>query len=138
MHLTEGLLFGWLLLSAMCVAAADRRRGVAGIAAVVTVSQVVLHLLMPPAGATADAMATPTAEMIGWHAAAAIVASLLLAHGERLAWALWSLTGLPRVPLGAQPVPMTASATAVVCTGRGPGRGRILPGGATRRGPPAV
>lgn len=136
-HLTDGMLFAWLLLSALCVAAAERRRNLAGIAAVVVVSQVVLHLLAPISTHDVTTSA-PSAEMIGWHAVAALVASLLLAHGERLAWAAWSLARLPRLPLGPYPVPAPAGTIPVPDGGRAPGRGRILPGGATRRGPPVA
>jgi hypothetical protein len=123
----------------MCVAAAERRQGIAGIAVVVTLSQVVLHLMMPPAEASAGmAPAAPGPAMIGWHAVAAVLASLLLAHGERLAWALWSLTGLPRVPRGVRPVPAVAGAIRGDDVRRVPNRGRVHAGGATRRGPPAA
>ncbi|TDC50018.1 hypothetical protein E1212_16490 [Jiangella ureilytica] len=136
-HLTDGMLFAWLLLSALCVAAAERRRNLAGIATVVVVSQVVLHLLAPIS--THDvATAAPSAEMIGWHVVAALLASLLLAHGERLAWAVWSLAGPPRVPLTLHPVPAVAGPAPVGWVRRVPVHGRVHSGGATRRGPPVA
>jgi hypothetical protein len=137
-HLTDGMLFGWLLLSALCVAAAERKRTLAGIAAVVLVSQVVLHLLSPVSGHDGTLTSAPSAEMIGWHAVAAVVASVLLAHGERLAWALWSLAGLPRVPLTVHAEPAAAGPAPVGWIRRTPVAGGAHSGGATRRGPPAA
>lgn len=134
-QLTEGLLFGGLLLSAICVAAAERRRTFAGIAAVVVVSQVVLHLVAQ--ASTHTATTTQPLEMIAWHGVAALVASVLLAQGERLAWDLWSLTRLPRIPRFVRLLPAVVRPLPDVAPAQRPASDTVLAGGATRRGPPS-
>ncbi|WP_123788580.1 hypothetical protein [Phytoactinopolyspora halophila] len=99
-HLSVDVVAGGLALSAMCVAAADTRRSFGGILGVVVLSQLVLHLFAGAGGHHGEVSSygwTPT--MLASHVIAAVVLSALLAHGERLVWALWGLTRLlPRVP----------------------------------------
>ncbi len=143
-HFTAETLVGWLLLSAMCVAAAQRKQRLAGIVATVSFSQVALHLMMMPPNHTEHSMhgevatSMPSPAMIGGHVVATVLASVLLAHGERLAWALWGLASLPWVPSVLRSGPAVVGPAPIDDGGRAPGDGRILPGGATRRGPPGA
>lgn len=114
-HLSLSLLAGGLALSGMCVAAADSRRSFGGILSVVLLSQVGLHLFAGAGGGhhgePADVSAGPA--MFAYHVVAGILLSALLANGERLVWALWSLACLPRVPDLGEPVPATEPPAAV-------------------------
>lgn len=96
--LSPVMLFAAGLLAGMCVAAADRQRGLAGIVVVVGLSQVVFHLL---AGGHAHASAAApgaSSAMLAMHTLAALVISAAVADGERLIWSLFALLGLRRVP----------------------------------------
>lgn len=137
-HLSSGLLFGGLLLSAMCVAAAQSQGGFAGIAATVVLSQPALHLLAGASTHAGDAAArVPDLLMVAFHAAAAIAVSVLLAGGDRVIWALAGLSQLPRIP-----APMSAAvAPAVVdvpvaAPGFVPRHLVVAKAGVGRRGPP--
>ena len=80
-----------VLLAAMCVALADRRRDLPFIAAVVGLSQPVLHVLL---SLSAHGDADPWhggLPMVAAHAVAASVVSVLLAGGEQALWVLGSL-----------------------------------------------
>lgn len=107
-HLSPGLVVGGLALSVICVAAAESRGSFGGILSIVVVSQVVLHLFAAAGAQHADAapgMVGLTGAMAGHHAVAAVVVSLLLAHGDRLIWAFWSLARLPQITVLGTPVP---------------------------------
>ncbi|TDC50019.1 hypothetical protein E1212_16495 [Jiangella ureilytica] len=141
-HLSSGLLVAGALLSAVCVAAADRQRGLGGIVAVLAVSQVVFHLLSAGGehGAAANGTVTPSVSMVAAHALAAVVVGLLLAHGERLAWSLVALRVvleailLVRVTLVPPPSPPLVPAAA-----RCPVRQGVFPrSGPAWRGPPVL
>lgn len=98
--LSPGLLLCAALLAVICVAAADRRRGFAGIVAVAGVSQVVFHLLS--AGGEhggAASVVTPAAGMVLAHVVATVVIGAALACGERLVWSLAALCGVVRTLL---------------------------------------
>ncbi|NED94871.1 hypothetical protein G1H11_06050 [Phytoactinopolyspora alkaliphila] len=98
-HMSAGVLAGGLALAVICVAAADARRSFGGILGVVLLSQVGLHLFAGAGGHHADPAGLGlTPAMVAFHGVAAVLVSLVLAHGERLVWALWSLARLPRVP----------------------------------------
>ncbi|NDL59842.1 hypothetical protein [Phytoactinopolyspora mesophila] len=91
-EISMGLVIGGLALSAMCVAAADARRGFGTIVAVVGLSQVVFHLLAGLGGHHAvGAHLGAVPAMVGSHVVATLIISVLLAQGERLIWALFSL-----------------------------------------------
>lgn len=143
-HLTGQTVVGWLALSVVCVAAAQRRRSFAGIGTVVMLSQVALHVMMTLPSSHmdhgmhgGDMALMPSPMMIGGHIVATALASALLAYGEQLIWALWSWAGLPRVP-STRLVPADAQLAVVPTADRAPADGRIPAGGATRRGPPAA
>jgi hypothetical protein len=105
-HVSSGLLIGGMALSVICVAAADTRRSFGGILAVVIVSQIAMHLFAGVGGHHVESASFGwTAEMIIYHVVAAVLLSTLLAHGERLLWAMFDLAQLPRIPLVSSPVP---------------------------------
>jgi hypothetical protein len=140
----EPALMGGVLLSAACVAAADRRRSFAGILGVVAVSQPVLHVLLSlshePA---ATAAVVPDGGMVLAHLVAGLAVATLLAGAEATLWALAGLSstllltltrrlvgGLPAVLTSIPPRPRPAPA-------RRP-YGVLLCRAVTRRGPPVV
>ncbi|NEE03858.1 hypothetical protein [Phytoactinopolyspora halotolerans] len=105
-HVTSGTVVGGLALSGMCIAAADARRSFGGILTVVLLSQIGLHLFAGAGGHHVESSGYGWSPgMVASHAVAAVAVSVLLAHAERLVWALWSLTRLPRVPLLGDPAP---------------------------------
>ncbi|NDL60628.1 hypothetical protein [Phytoactinopolyspora mesophila] len=105
-HVSPGLLIGGLALSVICISAADTRRSFGGILAVVVVSQIAMHLFVGAGGHHVEPASFGwTTEMVASHALAAVAVSTLLAHGERLIWALCELARLPRVPRVSMLVP---------------------------------
>jgi hypothetical protein len=140
----EPALLGGVMLSLVCVAAADRRRSFAGILGVVAVSQPVLHVLLSLSHeATATATVVPDRGMVLAHVVAGLAVAALLAGAEAAVWALAVLSsalllriarrlagGLPAVPpsLSARPGPFPS---------RRP-YGVVLSRAASRRGPPVV
>jgi hypothetical protein len=89
--LSPPMLLGVLALAAMCVAAAESRRGVGEIFAVVLVSQPVLHLLASMGHHHAAAVAPShdlgvSPGMVVAHVLAAAALSVLLASADRLVW----------------------------------------------------
>jgi hypothetical protein len=137
-HLSSGLLVAGALLAVVCVAAADRQRGLGGIVAVLAVSQVLFHLLSAggehgaAVSGTVSGTVSPSIAMVAAHALAAAVVGLLLAQGERLVWSLVALCGVLRAillvrltlvgPPGTPPVPAPERATVRqgVCPRSGP------------------
>lgn len=140
-HMAPGMLVLSLLLAAVCVAAADRRRGFAGILTVVGLSQVVFHLLAGGGGHHhgAGSGGGSGAGMVLAHAVAAVLVSAGLAHGERLLWSLYALLGVRRAAVLFRPLPVRRPSA------RPAGPGRIVPArsafpraGAVWRGPPVL
>jgi hypothetical protein len=146
-HLSGPAALGVLALGAMCVAAADTRRSAREILPVVLVAQPVLHLLASMGGhahAAQPVAGTPAATgaglpMVAAHVAGAAVVSLLLAHADRLVWALAGLRVRLAVPAV---VPAGPPAWRPVVVPHRPALGvparaalRAVP---ARRGPPAV
>lgn len=140
-HLSPGLLVAGALLAVVCVATADRQRGLGGIVAVLGTSQVLFHLLSAGGehGGTVSATVTPGASMVLTHAVAAAIVGVLLAHGERLVWSLVALCGvlwairlvrLLVTPPGAPPVPAVERANLP--------RGIFPRSGPAWRGPPVL
>lgn len=136
------LALGGALLGALCVAAADARRSLPAVLATVLAAQPVLHLLAGLGGTHAHT-AHPHAQvdvlaMATGHVAAAVVASVLLAEGDRVLFALDALAA--RCVLGALlpgPAPAAAQASPPVST---PAElvSRLWADAVGRRGPPAV
>ncbi len=146
-HASAPAVLGVLALGAICVAAADTRRGVAEILPVVGLAQPVLHLLVSMgathghgAGASLPAVSSvSTVGMLLAHGVAAVVVSVLLAHAETLLWVLMGLArrmSLPRwQPVGVPALSRLAVAPRVCalppCSGM-----RAAP--PLRRGPPGA
>src|SRR5690606_31744375 len=140
-HVSPVVVLYGLLLSAICIAAADAQRGFAGIFAVMAVSQVVLHLVASGGAhhGAATAAVAPDAAMVVARAVGALALSAMLAYGERILWALYSILLLPLAALAVRGVPAPPRTAAV----RGFSE-PVLPcgvfpaGGATWRGPPVA
>ena len=90
-------LFATGLLSAACVALADRRIGAGRIAVLVFASQPAFHALLNLSAHGHGSAATPSVGMVVGHAAAAGVLTVLLAGGEAV---LWSMAALSAVLFG--------------------------------------
>ena len=140
----EPALLGPALLSAVCVAAADRRRGFAGILGVVAVSQPVLHVLLSlshdPAAA---AVALPGLGMVLAHAVAGLVVAALLAGTEAVLWGFAALSATvllrqPRRVHAGLPAVLTAFDAPVLPTPARRPYALLLSRGLSRRGPPVV
>ncbi|SDT71904.1 hypothetical protein SAMN04515669_6533 [Jiangella sp. DSM 45060] len=102
-----------VLLCVACVALADRRRSVTEIAAMLVLTQPVLHVLLTLDGHHDGASSVvPSAGMALAHVLSAVVLTMLLAGAENVAWSLASLSAtvlLTRVRrLLAAPVPPVA------------------------------
>lgn len=138
-HLSGGLLFGGLLLSIMCVAAAQSQGSFAGIVATVLLSQPVLHLLASASTHPADPAAlVPSPLMVTYHVVGALVLSALLAGGDRVIWAFAALSRLPRVPRAVTLAVPSAPSAAVgrPAAGFEPQHLVLALAGLGRRGPP--
>ncbi|HEX6335483.1 MAG TPA: hypothetical protein VFZ85_00890 [Jiangellaceae bacterium] len=135
-------LFGAALLSVACVALADRQRTPAAIAAVIGLSQPLVHgvLALSSHGTTSIA---PTPRMIVAHALATLVLTVLIAGGEAV---LWSMAALARTVLGAKapvlvdfpPEPGAAAAALRSPVDLPLPRHLILAADSPRRGPPVI
>lgn len=139
--LSPGLLLCAGLLAVICVAAADRRRGFAGIVAVAGVSQVVFHLLSAGGEHGGSAVVvTPGAAMVLTHVVATVVIGAALACGERLVWSLASLCGVVRALLLVRccPPPGPAPAGAAFAAPRPARRWVLARSGPAWRGPPVL
>lgn len=127
-----------LLLTGMCVALADRRRGAAEIAVVVALSQPVLHVLFVLAGHGGPLWRGGWAMVLA-HAIAAAVVVVLLAGAERV---LWALEDLGRRVLGPYdlvgPAPLQATAGAPRLRTREATAVSLLHHVVVRRGPPGT
>jgi hypothetical protein len=141
-HLSPGLLVMAALLAVVCVAAADRRRGAAGIVAVLGISQLMFHLLSAGGehGGATSATVIPSPGMVLAHVLAAAAVGVVLAQGERLIWSLVALCGvlrailLVRVPHARRPV-----SAPVPVAGRVMRRRWVFPrSGPVWRGPPST
>lgn len=101
-------------------------------------TQLGFHLVLTVAAAGHPGMgAVDPVRMIAFHAAAALLAAGLLAHGDRLWFALhgWLTRQLPR-PAIIAPVTATPGWTAVVDRGGRTLRARLVGSTVSRRGPP--
>ncbi len=133
------VVLGVLALGAICVAAADTRRGVIEILPVVLLAQPVLHLLVSMgaahshAGASGPAghAAVPSVPMLLAHATAAVVVSVLLAHADTVVWALAGLARRLVLPVRPSLVVPTLSRPAVM-----PALTSLPPCSASRAAPP--
>lgn len=136
--LAPGVLLVALLLAAVCVAAADRRRGLGGIVAVVGVSQVVFHLLAGVGAHHAPAVGGGTA-MVTAHVLVALAVSAALAGGERLLWSLFALLGVRRAVRLGRPLPPAHPRPALPVPVRPVSLRPAFPrSGAVWRGPPLL
>ncbi len=82
-----------LLLCVACVALADRRRSVVEIAALLVLTQPVLHVLLTLDGHHDGASSVvPSGGMALAHVLSAVVLTFLLAGAENVAWSLASLS----------------------------------------------
>ncbi|WP_166349141.1 hypothetical protein [Phytoactinopolyspora limicola] len=109
-HVSLGLVLGGLGLSAICVAAADARRGFGAIIAVVGVSQIVFHLLAGLGGHHTHSVGQATTPvMLTYHAVATVLISAMLTKGETLIWSLFSLLRITTAWRLVQPPPSRPS-----------------------------
>ncbi len=133
-------LFGVALLAVACIALADRRRTPGAIAAVIGLTQPVLHTALALSSHN-PATVSPTPRMIIAHAAATVVLTLLLAGGEEV---LWSMAALACTVLGAvirfvvpwSAEPLPAAPAHRSNAGLPPPRRLAITSAAPRRGPP--
>lgn len=136
------LLFVAALLSVACVALADRRRTAGEIAAILLLSQPVLHVLFALSGHGTAAVVPSPAMAIG-HGLAALSLTAILAGAEALTWSLAALSAT--VLLRRARALFTFAARAVVpaapphgADASTPAYVRHLTDTAPRRGPPVI
>lgn len=88
-----GFVLAAMLLSVACVALADRRRSALEIGTVLVLSQPAFHVLLSLAGHHGGPPAiAPDLAMVGAHALAAAVLTVLVAGGEATLWSLATLS----------------------------------------------
>ncbi|MBU6245985.1 MAG: hypothetical protein KGP12_12295 [Actinomycetales bacterium] len=120
--LDVGLLLSVAITMGLGLAWAQRRARTATLVAFVLACQVLLHVVSVLASAHhSSASLIPSPSMIAWHAMAAVLMAVLLAHADTIAhrWAAflhalrWPAPALPGIPLiaGAQPPAEPAPST---------------------------